>query len=305
MENHTLETYKQSIKNKKYWLKLSSKNINKDYLLAAKNGKLLIMKYLENNFSNLNIYTKYTKEKEYKGCNALLIATKFGHLDIIYHLIETHNFNIYTTNANKSNVLHLATFHEKENIIEYLIKQFDKKKLYIKNKYGFDPYILALFKGNIKILKILDNKYLYVWKSNSKMLLKKIKHELSVRSSDSEYKQKNKKLKKINSYLKKVKVNDYFRFIGNKKYYFSTYLKVNNSIKPNTSCFICTENFNTYEKLCRCKNNHFIHTDCYNTYLIHKGFTEKKDFKCIYCKQQMLPNSFELRKESQIQTTQN
>jgi ankyrin repeat protein len=134
--------------------------------LAAENGKLEVLEYLEERDANFdfqngngcaalhcvaketNLEIKYVAERcstidviDNNGESPVMYAAQKGSLDIVKYLIETKNANAYLCNKNGDTLLHCAAKSGEPQLVDYL---FDThRKLNSVNKNGETPLITA------------------------------------------------------------------------------------------------------------------------------------------------------------------
>ena len=93
-------------------------------------------------------------KKDEQGLNSFWIAARTGNGEIMRVLAE-HGVDIYNTDKNGNNVLHLtARFEDKFNILQMLVKS--RYDLNLQNKDGDTAAHIAAQKGNIKALNMLS-----------------------------------------------------------------------------------------------------------------------------------------------------
>jgi len=103
--------------------------------------------------SSLNDFLKaIIKDKtilEYKnmdGNDIYLIASYYGHLEIMKYLEKEHNWDINVKNNFGNNAYLLASFNGHLKIMKYLENEHNWD-IHIKNNYGEDAYLLASLLG--------------------------------------------------------------------------------------------------------------------------------------------------------------
>lgn len=119
----------------------------------------------------------YVNYPDDQGNTPLLGAIYGGHLDIVTFLIEKCGANIMTQNNMKCNSIWIAAGYEKDKVLEYLISRItimvmEKKNessgnvqqlrnvagiLSQKNNSGDTPFLAAVSKGYLNVVKILFN----------------------------------------------------------------------------------------------------------------------------------------------------
>ena len=126
------------------------------YLVAAKYGKLRIIKVLEND-DRCNIYIR-----DEHGYDAYLIAARYGHVKIMKHLVEKHNWDVFVENEHRMDAMFFACECGHLNVIKYLIEEHDY------NIYSLGPdnaYELAVQGGYIDVMEYLE--YEHGWFKNN------------------------------------------------------------------------------------------------------------------------------------------
>ena len=91
------------------------------YLLASCYGHLEIMKYLENEY-NWDIHVK----SKY-GYDAYLLASLNGNLEIMKYLEKEHNWDIHVKNRMGKNAYHYGNNEIKEHLVELYKKEKEEK----------------------------------------------------------------------------------------------------------------------------------------------------------------------------------
>ena len=99
------------------------------YLIAAKHGRLVTMKYLENE-TDINILSR-----DIKGYDAYLYAGCGNHVEIIKHLDDL-KWNKNTKNKLNQNVMTLADGNNSYDVIEYILDRDGIPRNNISNEYN-------------------------------------------------------------------------------------------------------------------------------------------------------------------------
>lgn len=88
--------------------------------------------------------------------NILLLATRFGHLNIVQYLLTESDYQSSIRSNQLGNLLHLACISHNIDLVRYLIDEqgYDITE---KNKYGHNAFHFAASSGCLDILMLLDN----------------------------------------------------------------------------------------------------------------------------------------------------
>jgi len=107
-----IETIKEAIKNKQYDILTNSEYINDALLIASKNGHLDIVKYLIKNGADIHTEDDF----------ALILAKEFGYLNVVEYLIE-NGANVNANNNQAFNFRYLKVVKNNANINDNEILQ--------------------------------------------------------------------------------------------------------------------------------------------------------------------------------------
>ena len=123
------------------------------YMLAAKEGKLFIMKHLERHY-HWNIYLS-----DVYGFDAYLLAAANGHVDIMKHLEREHKWDFTVSDhKNSYSALLLGILNNHFPVIEHYINEHADKSgfnLNVTDKYGSNGLALAIKRGNFNFVQML------------------------------------------------------------------------------------------------------------------------------------------------------
>ena len=150
-----LDDFIVKLKNTNYeQLHIEDECCNNTYLLAAKNGLLDVMKYLETGY-HWNLYLK-----NIFGYDAYLLAVVNGHLHIMKYLETEYSWNSSVKEYRHGrNAYMLAAIHNHLDIIEYLEFKMSTNKIKIDDidNYGYTAYLYSIKYGHVDIMMHLEH----------------------------------------------------------------------------------------------------------------------------------------------------
>ena len=275
----------------------TNKNEVDAYLSAAYNGHLEVLKHLEETY-NWNIHVK-AKEKD-----VVVMAIDNDKVDVVKRFIECKHYDIYKSFkiGESENTIFTYAYHEgKINTVKYLENLNDILRWQIfdaSNHHNSHPLLCSAIEGHLGCLKYYIENYkdrnMYVKNTNNNNIyflaancghLNILKYLDGIGFKIDGVKNKNKE--DIYEFTKNSKHKDVLEYLGKKKLAKKFSLISYNSVDP---CSICKEKISSGETICKCINDHGIHKECYIEYLYEN--TIDSDFKCCYCKDEMLQGCF-------------
>ena len=222
------------------------------------NNDFKMLKYLEETYDTDELINFTTKT----GYNLLEFACKNNKPEMLKYLHNKYKWDMTHATSEGNNLFHTACTINNIDMLEYItnikdLKPFIKRQ----NNEKLDAYYIALMSGNLDIMDYLVDDLNWVVKHDEVMKFAK----LVGASTD------------IFVHLRKIKILADFPLIKN---------------KSNDTCIVCCDKFVTDDAYCKCVNNHIIHKSCYIEFLGNNPHNANKDYKCVYCQQQVIGKSY-------------
>lgn len=158
---HFIIFLKNIIKSKNDYISYLNRKNSKGYnaiLYSAFRGNLEILKKLVENGANCKISNE-------RGLNALHLAAQGNFPHMIVYLMEKNNFDINTQDNSGNTALHWAVYMNSKQTIDYLI--YYNINIDIKDKDGETALSIAKNKGNVAIIKKLEDDAEIIFNTNS------------------------------------------------------------------------------------------------------------------------------------------
>lgn len=212
-----------------------------------------------------HLYNINTCDSQYN--NAYLLACKIGNIDIM-QLLENKNIDIHKVNCKGHNAILIASIYGHENVLKYLI---DKCKLN-NNKLDVDgnnSYMLASKHGRVEIMKFLEKNTdidIYHYNNNGQNAFTIHRYLCNCPENVKAY--ENMRL----SVIHLAKNGFPTHFSGKSIYLADIYYRLYYKLTPvyctvskydNNSCNICKYKFYTNQTILRCPHGHMSHVKCF------------------------------------------